>query len=86
MAGETIPAARHGPDQVPIGTERAAQCENLHVQVVFLDDGIGPDPGQQLVLAHQRSAGIDQRQQHLDGACPKVQFQTVGQERPIASV
>ncbi|HUB49483.1 MAG TPA: hypothetical protein VMB73_31300 [Acetobacteraceae bacterium] len=78
MAGEAIPVAGHGPDQVTIGTEGAPQRTNLHLQVVFLDNGIGPDPVQQLVLAQHRPAGIDQRQQHIDGPCPEVQFQAIG--------
>jgi hypothetical protein len=32
------------------------------------------------------TAGIDQRQQHIDGPCSEVQFLTIGQQHPVASV
>ena len=79
MGGEAIPVTGHRSDQVTISTKGAPQRTNLHLQFVFLDNSIGPDPAQQLVLAQHRPAGIDQRQQHIDGPCPEVQLLTVGQ-------
>ena len=48
--------------------QQFAQRRDLHLQVVFLNDQPGPDQIEQLVLAHDPIAALDQRQQHIEGA------------------
>jgi hypothetical protein len=63
---EPIPPPRHSGDG--IGAQQLAQRRHLHGEVVLLHHHAGPDEGQQLVLADDAVAVLDQRQQQVESA------------------
>jgi GH15 family glucan-1,4-alpha-glucosidase len=42
LAGELITAPGDRPDEIPVRAESGAQCRNLNLQIVLLDDAIRP--------------------------------------------
>jgi hypothetical protein len=63
---ERVAAPWNGRDRAR--TQQLAQRPDLHLQVAFLDDALGPDEFEQLVLRHQLAGALDQRQQQVEGA------------------
>src|SRR5262249_7214349 len=52
---------------VAIGTERLADRRDMHLQCVLFDDGAGPDPIHQVILADQLAVGLHQNGYDLEG-------------------
>ena len=77
LAGELVAAPGYGAHQVAVAGERLAQRRDLHLQVVLFDDPAGPDAAHQLVLAQDRAARVDQRDEHVEGAPAQLERDAV---------
>src|SRR5258708_13540898 len=66
---EPIAPTGHGRD-VAVAllavAQRASQGGDLHLEIAFLDEDVGPDPGHQLALADQVAGPLDQRHQNVE--------------------
>jgi hypothetical protein len=51
--------------QIPCPAQRLAQIRDVARQGAFVNEGIGQEPGHQLVLFYQASAAFNQRDQHV---------------------
>jgi hypothetical protein len=60
--------------------DRAAQRRPLGWQIVLLDDLVRPDAVEEFLLADQRSFGLEQDQQQIEGACPQRDRHAVGEQ------
>jgi hypothetical protein len=78
FGGQLITLPGHGPDEIGIPGKGLAQCRDLRLQCVFIDDLTGPDGLQQIVLADECAARLDKPQQDVEGAVPDLQRFTVG--------
>jgi hypothetical protein len=76
--GPAIAAAGHGGDG--LGADDLAQRRHLHRQVVLLDNHALPDAAQQLVLADDTVAVLDQRRQQVEGPGADLRRLTVDQQ------
>ncbi|MNH32648.1 hypothetical protein D3C79_931050 [compost metagenome] len=73
---EAVPALGHGDDVALAGltvAERLAQRGHVHPQVDVFDHAVGPDPGDQLLLADHVAGVLKQDQQDVHGAPPQAQ-------------
>jgi hypothetical protein len=52
----------------------------LGLQTVLLDDPARPDTAHQLVLGEDSTAGIDERDEHIECAPPELDWLTVCQQ------
>src|SRR5258708_38971158 len=68
LAGELITAPGDRPDEIAVRAESGAQCRNLNLQIVLLDDAIRPYALHQSALADDRSLRIDQCHEHVKSA------------------
>ena len=77
---EPVAAAELGTDKVAIFAESLAQCGNLNLQVLFRDDDARPHTPHKLVLGDQRSVGLQQDEEEIEGARLSARYR-----RPIAA-
>src|SRR5262245_43606639 len=80
VARELIAAPSDGADDPPIGAEDLPQHRDLNLEVVLLDDAVGPDPTHELVLAQDRPAPLDQDQEGVERASAKLDGTTIDEE------
>src|SRR6266849_2267190 len=66
---EPVAPTGHGSD-VAVAllavAQRASHCGDLHLQIALLDQGVGPNPGQQFALADQVAGPLDQCHQNVE--------------------
>lgn len=67
---KTVAAAGFGPDEIAVLAEGLAQCGYLRPQIDLFHGPTGPYPPHQLVLADQRSVGLEQNQQEIESPSP----------------
>jgi hypothetical protein len=64
--GEPITTSRNRCDRLL--PEDLAQRGDLHLQIVLFDDELRPDPVQQLLLGHQLTGPLQERDEHIESA------------------
>jgi hypothetical protein len=79
---EAITATRNGADR--IGTERLAQRGDLHLEVVLLDDQLGPHAVHQLGLRDGAVVVLHERDQGVERARTELQRLVAGEQRARA--
>ena len=80
LARELIATPGHCPDEVTIGAERLSKRRDLGLEVVLLDDPVGPYPAQQLVLAEDSATGVEEGHEGVEGAPAEVDRQAIGEQ------
>jgi hypothetical protein len=80
FAGELVAAPGDGADQIPLCAKGSAQCRDLGLQAVFLDDAVWPHPRHQRVLGDNPAARLDQRHQDVEGAPAELDRPAVGEQ------
>jgi len=81
---EAIAAARNRRDQ--LAAEHLAQGTDLRLQVVLLDDHIGPDEIHQLVFGNEAAGALDQRDQHVECARAERCGRAIDQQSPLVGL
>ncbi len=84
---EAVAPAGHGAD-VP-ATKLAImqcppQCRDVRLEIVLLDDDAGPDPRDQLPLAHELARALNQRDQDIEGAAAETERLILFEEEALA--
>jgi hypothetical protein len=72
---EAIATSRNISHVSPAGLpvpQGSPQPSNLNPQIAFLDDGIGPDPAEELVLADKFARTLDEYSQNLERAAAQA--------------
>ena len=80
LAGELVAASRDGTDQIAIRTESGTQRRNLPLEIIFLDDPIGPHARHQRILGNHCATRLDQRHQHVKGATAELDRPAVSEQ------
>ena len=80
LAGELVAASGDGTDQIAIRTESGAQRRNLPLEIIFLDDPVGPDARHQRILGNHCAPRFDQRHQHVKGATAELDRPAIGEQ------
>ena len=80
LAGQLIAVSGDRADQLALRAKGGALRRNLGLQIVLLDDPVGPHARHQRVLADDGSVRLDKRHQHSKAAPAKVDRPTVGEE------
>ncbi|HTB47669.1 MAG TPA: hypothetical protein VK741_28885 [Acetobacteraceae bacterium] len=78
-AGELVAASGNGTDQIAIGPEDPAQCRDLGLQIILLDDPVRPDALHQRIFADSRPTSLDQCHKHVERAPAEFQRPIVGE-------
>jgi hypothetical protein len=65
---ESVAAAELGKDEIAVFAKGSPQRGNLHFQILLGDDNARPDANEKLLFGDQRSIGLQQGQQELEGA------------------
>jgi len=63
-----------------IRTESGAQSRDLPLEIIFLDDPIGPHARHQRILGNDRSVCLDQCHQYLECAPAELDRPAVGEQ------
>jgi hypothetical protein len=71
---------------LPVLAEHLPDVGDAARQRLLADDDIGPDGGQDLVLAHRPACGLGQVDQHIEAARAKVERPTGPAQRAAADV
>src|ERR1700680_3363263 len=79
---EPVTAAELGADKVAVVAKSLAQREDLSLQVLLRDNDAAPDTAHKLVLGDQRSVGVEQYQEEIEGARPTLYRHPVGAPLP----
>jgi hypothetical protein len=77
---KTVAAAGFGPDEIAVRAEGLAQSGYLRPQIDLFHGPTEPYPPHQLVLADQRSVGLEQNQQEIESPSPHLDWYTVGKQ------
>jgi hypothetical protein len=80
LARELVTASGDRADQGALRSEGGAQRRNVRLQIVFLDDPVGPHARHQRVLADDGSPRLDQRHQHVEAAAAELDRSAVGEQ------
>ena len=80
LGRKLVAASGHGTDQIAIRTESGAQRRNLPLEIIFLDDPIGPHARHQRILGNHCAVRLDQRHQHVKGATAELDRPAVGEQ------
>jgi hypothetical protein len=83
FAGELVTASGHGADQIAVRAEGRAQCRNLPLEIIFLDDPIGPHARHQRILGNHCSVRLDQRHQHVERATAELDRPAIGEQLAV---
>ena len=67
---ETVAAAELGPDKVAVFAKGFAHRGDLNFQVLIRHSDARPDAVHELVFSNQRSVGLQQDQEEIEGARP----------------
>jgi hypothetical protein len=81
---EAVAAAELGPDTVAVFAKCFAQRGDLNLQILLRDDDAWPHTAQELVFGDERSVGLQQDQQEIDGARPQLYWPAIGDQLPLA--
>ena len=74
LRGQLVAAPGHGPDEIAVGSQGLAQCRDLGLKAVLLNDPSRPHAAHQLVL------GQDERQEHVESAAAELDGLAVCQQ------
>jgi hypothetical protein len=80
---EREPVAAAGQGGNGLGAQELPQRRDLHLEVVLLDHDARPDERQQLVLAHDARAVLDQCDQQVERARPERRRRAIHQHAPL---
>ena len=86
---EAIAAARHGADVLIAGAfvaEQFAQGGDVDAQVGLFDEGVRPDPLEQVFLADQVFSAVDQRNQQIQRPAAEPQRLAIAQQNPACRI
>jgi hypothetical protein len=78
--GKLVTASGERTDQIAIRTESGTQSRNLQLQIIFLDDPIGPHAGHQSIFGNYCSPRLDQRHQQVKGAPAELDRPAIGEQ------
>jgi hypothetical protein len=81
---EPIAAAEFGADEIAVFTKSLAQRRDLNFQVLLGDNDAGPYAAEELAFGDQRSVGLQQDQEEIEGARPHLDRHTVGDQLAAA--
>jgi len=81
---EPVAAAELGPDKVATFAKSFAQRGDLNLQVFFRDNDAWPHTAHKLVFGDQRSVGLQQDQEKIEGTRPQLYRHAVGDQFPLA--
>src|SRR5437660_10969545 len=81
---EPIAAAEFGTDKITVFAKSSTQRGNLNLQVLLRDNDAGPTAAEELVFGDQRSVGLQQDQEEIEGARPQFFEHAVGDQLPLA--
>jgi hypothetical protein len=81
---EPVAAAELSADKVAVVAKSPAQRKDLNLQVLLRDNDAGPHTTHQLVFGDERSVGLQQRQEEIEGARPQFDGHAVGNQSPLA--
>ena len=70
------------PDAASPVSQGPSEGRDVDLQVAFLDEGLRPDAGPQLLLAHQFARAFDERQQYFECAASDSNRLAALHERP----
>ena len=73
-----------GPDESAVFAEGLAQGVDLNLQVLLRDNNAWPHTAHQLVFGDQRSVGLQQHQEEIEGARPQLYRRAVSDQLPVA--
>jgi hypothetical protein len=73
-----------GLNEIAVLAKSFAQGEDLDLQIVWADDDIRPNPALQLVPCDERSIGLEQHQQDIEGPRAKFDRHAAGKQSPLA--
>jgi len=79
-----VAAAELGADKVAVFAKSLAQRGNLNLQVLLRDNDAWPDTAHKLVFGDQRSVGLQQDQEEIEGTRSQLYRRTVGNQLPLA--
>jgi hypothetical protein len=81
--GEAVAAAELSADKVAVFAKGLAQRGDLNLQVLLRDNDPRPHTADELVLGDQRSVGLEQDQEEIEGARPQLYRNAVGDQSPL---
>ena len=81
---EPIAAAKLSADKVAVFAKSPAQPRDLNLQVRLRHNDTRPYTAKQFVFGEQRSVGLQQDQEEIEGACPQLYRHAVGDQLPLA--
>jgi hypothetical protein len=79
---ELIATANDRSDQVAVGSQRLSQDRNCGLEIVFFDNPPRPHTAHQVVLAYDRSPGLDERHQQVEDTAAHIHPMTIGKQLP----
>jgi hypothetical protein len=79
---EAVAAARLGADKVAVLPKSLAQRGDLNLQVLLRDSDAWPHTAHELVFGDERSVGLQQDQEEIEGARPQFYRHAVGHQLP----
>ena len=80
LGRKLVAASGHGTDQIAIRTECGTQRRNLPLEIIFLDDPVGPHARHQRILGNHCAARLDQRHQHVESATAELDRSAAGEQ------
>jgi hypothetical protein len=83
-SSEAVAAAELGPDKIAVFAKSLAQLGDLNPQVLLRDNDARPHSAHELFFGDQRSVGVQQDQEEIEGACPQLYWHAVGHQLPPA--
>ena len=82
---EPVAAAELGADKVAVFAKGLAQRGDLNLQVLLRDNDAWPHTAHKLVFGDQRSVGLQQDQEEIEGARPQLYRHAVGDQLPAGA-
>ena len=79
-----VTAAELGADKISIFAKSPAKRRDLNLQVLFRDNDPWPYSADERVFGDQRSVGLQQDQEEIEGARPQLYRAAVGDQLPPA--
>src|SRR3984893_9794917 len=81
---EYVATAELGPDKIAVFAKSLAQRGHLNLQILLRDNDAWPHAAYELFFGDQRSFGLQQDQEEIEGACPQLYWHAVGHQLPAA--
>jgi len=82
--GKPVAAAKLGSDRVPVRAENPAQHGDLNFQIFLHNSYSWPDAGDELIFGDQRSIGLEQGKEEIEGACSELNRCAVTEQPPLS--